>query len=68
MSIFDDDVPTFGFRELNFSPKRPCECCGRRVYVGLVNLDNMDPRSPDFKVVCRRCADRWDHEAKEAES
>lgn len=67
MSVFDDDVPTFGFREMNFSPKRPCSCCGRRVYVGLVNIANMDASRSDFKVVCRRCATRWDQEAKEME-
>ena len=62
---FDDDVPTFGFRELHFSPKRRCEVCRRKVYVGLVNINNMDPESPGFKVVCRTCSLRWEQEAKE---
>ena len=58
--MFDDGVPTFGFRELHFTPKRRCEVCSRKVYVGLVNIDNMDASSPDFKVVCRRCSAEWD--------
>ena len=61
------DVPVFGFREITFNPKRPCEVCSRRVYVGLVSIHNEDPRDPDFKVVCRSCARRWDEEAKELE-
>ena len=67
MSVFDDDVPTFGFREVNFTPKASCACCGRKVYVGLVNIAHMDRSDEYFKVVCRRCGNRWDHEAKEEE-
>lgn len=61
----DDNVPVFGFRTLHFTPKRSCEVCGRRVYVGLVSIHNDDASRADFKVVCRRCGDRWDDEAKE---
>ena len=56
----DDGVPTFGFRELTFTPKAPCQVCSRKVYVGLVNIANDDPKAEGFKVVCRRCAAKWD--------
>lgn len=50
-----DNVPTFGFVKHCFNPKRRCEACNRQVYVGLVNVNDLDG-----KVVCMKCSDAWD--------
>ena len=55
-----DDVPIFGFRSQNFKPKTPCSVCGRRVYVRIININDIGRRGGPKKVVCRACAASWD--------
>ena len=59
-----DDTPIFGFRTQHFKPKTPCSVCGRKVYVGIVNITQIGRRGGPTKVVCRSCAASWDEDPK----
>lgn len=50
-----DNVPTFGFLPMQFRDKRQCAACNRKVWRGIVNINN-----PDGTCVCHSCADSWD--------
>lgn len=50
------DYGTLGWRYYTFSPKRRCVACNRKVYVGVVGVNQIGrEREPDFKVLCRAC-------------
>ena len=50
-----DQVPTFGFRPQQLRDRRRCASCNRRVWYGIVNINN-----PDGAVVCMSCYRAWD--------
>ena len=63
LNLPNDGVPTFGFRQYAFKPKRRCVSCNRRVYVGIINLnDEGREHEPDFRVMCTSCYRALDRE------
>ncbi len=52
-----DHTPTFGFIRHQFTPKRRCVKCRRKIYVGIVNI-----HAPEGSVLCLGCYDSLDDE------
>lgn len=50
-----DNVPTFGFMPMQLRDKRQCAACNRKVWYGIVNINN-----PEGAVVCMECSRSWD--------